>query len=109
MLHNAGAAGLSDVAVLGQPGCATLPDLSHGDSVSCNISHPLTQLQFDSWDQDGKPVTFSVFATAMASQAAGSAEVTAKVNVSVTLTSAPAVEVVSSSAWLPSDPSSGEP
>lgn len=108
-LWNDGAVGLTSLAVIDQPACGVLPDLSPNATASCNVSsRPLAQQDFDSWDEAGQLFTFPVSAAASASQSSGAAGVTADVSVSVALTSSPGVNMAMSNAQLSPDPDKGE-
>lgn len=107
-LQNAGTTNLTDLVVPGQPDCSALVDLAPSESTSCNVSIPVTQYHFNTWDGSHEPLAFSVAAAGSTVQSGGGQGVTAGVNISLALTSLPEVQVYSSSFRLEPDFTTGE-
>jgi len=93
-LLNSGNATLKDISVASQPSCSwDSYYLAPGEKLACSISTPLTQKQFNDWDEAGLEAVVAVSATALSANTTGVVSAVAGVNVSLPLTSLPSLNV----------------
>lgn len=67
--------------------------MAPGEKLACSIRTPLTQKQFNDWDQAGLVAVVAVTAMALSANATGVISVVAGVNGSLPLTSLPSLNV----------------